>query len=137
MKHLHVTCAIIERDGFILAAQRSADMNMPLKWEFPGGKMDPGETPEGCLIREIHEELGITIRVGCSLPISTHQYPAITITLYPFICSIESGEIVLHEHSDIDWLTPNELYTLDWAEADLPVIAAYLSARDGLGVVVG
>jgi len=106
-------------------------MNMPLKWEFPGGKMDPGETPERCLIREIHEEMGITIRVGVSLPISTHQYPAITVTLYPFICSIESGEIVLHEHSSIDWLTPNELYTLDWAEADLPVIAAYLSASDG------
>jgi 8-oxo-dGTP diphosphatase len=137
VKHLHVTCAIIERDGLILAAQRSADMNMPLKWEFPGGKIDPGETPEACLIREILEEMGIRIRVGVSLPSSTHQYPALTVTLYPFICSIESGEIVLHEHSAINWLPPNELHTLDWAEADLPVIAAYLSVSDGVGGTVG
>jgi 8-oxo-dGTP diphosphatase len=137
MKHLHVTCAIIERDGLILAAQRSADMNMPLKWEFPGGKIDPGETPEACLIREILEEMGICIRVGEGLPSSTHQYPALRVTLYPFICSIESGEIVLHEHSAINWLRPSELHTLDWAEADLPVIAAYLSASDGVGGAVG
>jgi 8-oxo-dGTP diphosphatase len=137
MKHLHVTCAIIERDGLILAAQRSADMNMPLKWEFPGGKIDPGETPEACLIREILEEMGIRIRVGESLPSSTHQYPALRVTLYPFICSIESGEIILHEHSAINWLPPSELHTLDWAEADLPVIAAYLSTNDGVGGAVG
>jgi 8-oxo-dGTP diphosphatase len=136
MKHLHVTCAIIERDGLILAAQRSADMNMPLKWEFPGGKIDSGETPEECLRREILEEMGIRIRVGESLPASTHRYPALTVTLYPFICSIEVGEIVLHEHSAINWLPPSELHTLDWAEADLPVIAAYLSASDGVGGAV-
>ncbi len=137
MKHLHVTCAIIERDGLILAAQRSADMNMPLKWEFPGGKIDSGETPEECLRREILEEMGIRIRVEESLPSSTHQYPALKVTLYPFICSIESGEIILHEHSAISWLSPSELHTLDWAEADLPVIAAYLSASDGVGGAVG
>lgn len=137
MKHLHVTCAIIEQDGLILAAQRSADMSMPLKWEFPGGKIEPWETREACLIREILEEMDIHIRVGESLPSSTHQYPALTITLYPFICSIESGDIILHEHSAINWLPPSELYTLDWADADLPVIAAYLSASDEVGGAVG
>ena len=136
MKHIHVTCAIIERNGLILAAQRSADMNMPLKWEFPGGKIDPGETPEECLIREILEEMDIRICVGASLPSCTHQYSALTVTLYPFICSIESGEIVLHEHSAMNWLPPSELHTLDWAEADLPVIAAYLSASAGVGGAV-
>jgi 8-oxo-dGTP diphosphatase len=132
MKHLHVTCAVIEQDGFVLAAQRSAIMSQPLKWEFPGGKIDLSETPEECLIREIHEEMGIRIRVGESLPSSTHQYPSLTVTLYPFICSIESGEIVLHEHSDMSWLLPSELHILDWAEADLPVIETYLSKCVGV-----
>jgi 8-oxo-dGTP diphosphatase len=128
MKHIHVTCAIIERDGFVLAAQRSADMNLPLKWEFPGGKIDPGESAEECLRRELVEEMGIHVSVGKSLPASTHQYPKFAVTLYPFVCSIASGEIVLHEHAAIDWLPPEELPTLDWADADVPVIESYLAA---------
>ncbi|WP_298272348.1 (deoxy)nucleoside triphosphate pyrophosphohydrolase [Geobacter sp.] len=129
MKHLHVTCAIIERDGLVLAAQRSAAMSLPLKWEFPGGKIDPGESPEECLRRELVEEMGIHVRVGQSLPASTHQYPTFTVTLHPFVCTIETGEIVLHEHAAIAWLPPNELHTLDWAEADVPVIESYRAER--------
>jgi 8-oxo-dGTP diphosphatase len=132
MKHLHVTCAIIERDGLILAAQRSADMNMPLKWEFPGGKIDPGESPEECLRRELIEEMGIHVRMEKSLPCSSHHYPMFAITLYPFICSIESGEIVLHEHAALTWLSPEGLHTLDWADADLPVVESYLLACGAL-----
>jgi 8-oxo-dGTP diphosphatase len=128
MKHLHVTCAIIERDGLVLAAQRSAAMSLPLKWEFPGGKIDSGETAEECLKRELVEEMGVRVRVGERLPESTHRYPTFTVTLYPFVCSIEAGEIVLHEHAAVSWLPAGELHTLDWAEADLPVIASYLAA---------
>ena len=124
--HFHVTCAIIERDGLVLAARRSAVMSMPLKWEFPGGKIDPGESPEACLRRELVEEMGIRVRIGKSLPTSTHHYPTITVTLYPFICTIDSGEIVLHEHDAIAWLPADELHALDWAEADLPVLRGYL-----------
>jgi 8-oxo-dGTP diphosphatase len=127
MKNIHVTCAIIERGGLILAAQRSADMSLPLKWEFPGGKIDPGELPEECLRRELMEEMGIQVVVGESLPASTHQYPTFAVTLHPFICSIEAGEIVLHEHAAIAWLPPERLHTLDWAAADLPVIESYLA----------
>ena len=127
MKHIHVTCAIIERDGLVLAAQRSAAMSLPLKWEFPGGKIDPGESAEECLRRELVEELSILVSVGKSLPASTHRYPTFTVTLYPFVCSIASGDIVLHEHAAIDWLPPGQLQTLDWAEADWPVIEAYLA----------
>lgn len=127
MKHIHVTCAIIEQDGLVLAAQRSADMNLPHKWEFPGGKIDPGESAEECLRREMIEEMGIRVSVGKSLPATTHQYPKFAVTLYPFICSIASGEIVLHEHAAIDWLPPEDLPTLDWAEADVPVIESYLA----------
>ena len=127
MNPIHVTCAIIERDGLVLAAQRSATMSMPFKWEFPGGKIHEGETPEECLRRELVEELGIQVAVGKSLPVSTHHYPAFTVTLYPYVCTITAGEIVIHEHAAIVWLPLDELHSLDWAEADLPVIEAYLS----------
>lgn len=128
--HIQVTCAIVERDGLVLAARRSAAMALPLKWEFPGGKIDQGESREECLRRELLEELGLNVRVGKSLPSVTHDYPASTVTLYPFICSIVSGEIVLHEHAEISWLRPEELHILDWAEADLPVIGSYLAERE-------
>jgi 8-oxo-dGTP diphosphatase len=124
-RHIHVACAIIERAGLVLAAQRSAAMALPLKWEFPGGKIDAGESPEECLRREIVEELGVHVQVGRPLAPATHHYPAFTVTLHPFVCSIESGELTLHEHAAVTWLRPEELSTLDWAEADLPVIDAY------------
>jgi 8-oxo-dGTP diphosphatase len=126
MKHIHVTCAIIERDGFVLAAQRSAMMSLPLKWEFPGGKIYHGELPEECLRREIAEEMNIKVAIGNSLPPATHNYPTFSITLYPFVCSIESGEIALAEHAAIAWLMPDQLHALDWAEADIPVVESYL-----------
>ena len=66
--HVHVACAIIERDGLVLAAQRSEGMNLPLKWEFPGGKLEAGETPGECVIRELHEELAVQIGIGLALP---------------------------------------------------------------------
>jgi 8-oxo-dGTP diphosphatase len=124
-KHLHVACALIERDGLVLAAQRSAAMNLPLKWEFPGGKLEPGESPETCLQRELLEELGVAAIVSRPLPRHTHSYDSFTVTLYPFVCTIVSGEISLHEHAAITWLPPEELHNLDWAEADWPVIEAY------------
>jgi 8-oxo-dGTP diphosphatase len=126
-KHIHVTCAIIERNGRVLAAQRSASMSLALKWEFPGGKILQGETPEECLRRELMEELNIGVIVGQALSPCTHRYPSFTITLYPFICIIDSGEITLHEHAAIAWLTREELHILDWAEADVPVIESYLA----------
>jgi 8-oxo-dGTP diphosphatase len=127
MKHIHVACAIIERDGLVLAAQRSEAMSLPLKWEFPGGKIDPGESSEECLQRELVEEMGIRVCVEKNLPTHTHNYPVFSVTLYPFVCAIESGEIILHEHDAIAWLKPEQLQTLDWAEADLPVIEMYLT----------
>lgn len=126
MDQIQVACAIIERDGLVLAAQRSAAMSLPLKWEFPGGKINHGESTEECLRRELFEELSIQVSVGKSLPISSYQYPTFTVTLHPFICSIEAGEIVLNEHAAIAWLAPNNLHSLEWAEADLPVIESYL-----------
>jgi 8-oxo-dGTP diphosphatase len=127
MKHIHVACAIVEKNGKVLAAQRSEAMSLPLKWEFPGGKIEAGESAEDCLRRELLEEIGLHVCLKKSLPTSTHHYPKFTITLYPFLCSIESGEIVLHEHSASTWLPPEKLQSVDWAEADLPVIDSYLT----------
>lgn len=124
-KHVHVSCAIIERRGLVFAAQRSASMSMPLKWEFPGGKIRLGESPQACLYREIQEELGVRITLNRSLQPTTYVYPTIIVTLYPFVCFIAEGELQLCEHAASTWLPPEELAALDWAEADLPVLTAY------------
>jgi 8-oxo-dGTP diphosphatase len=126
-RHVHVSCAIIEGNGLVLAAQRSAVMSLPLKWEFPGGKIHDGETPEECLRRELVEEMGVHVRVCRGLPPTTHRYPDFTVTLYPFVCSIEAGEITLHEHAAIVWLPTERLSELDWAEADLPLLRLYVA----------
>ncbi|MBU1745376.1 MAG: (deoxy)nucleoside triphosphate pyrophosphohydrolase [Proteobacteria bacterium] len=120
-----VTCAIIERDGLVLAAQRGASMRMPLKWEFPGGKIEPGEDTEAGLHRELMEEMGLRVVVKRALPPSTHRYPASTVKLHPFVCAIRSGEMTLNEHHAVVWLKPDDLPTLDWVEADLAVLEAY------------
>lgn len=127
--HIHVACAIIEHNGKVLAAQRSETMNLPLKWEFPGGKLETGETPEACLAREVREELAIGINLGRALPITTHSYEAFTVTLYPFVCTPADGIIVLHEHRAVAWMEPERMLALDWADADLPIIAGYLATR--------
>ena len=124
---LHVACAIIENGGLVLAAQRSAAMSLPLKWEFPGGKIKRNESPDSCLRRELLEELGIAVSVGAALSPATHRYPTFSVTLHPYRCEIAAGSITLYEHAAILWLEPEELPTLDWAAADLPVIAEYLA----------
>ena len=123
--HIHVACAIIEQDGRVLAAQRSRSMSMPLKWEFPGGKIEAGESPEACLKRELAEEMGIGVAIQREMQPCTHRYPTFTITLYPFVCTIISGEIVLKEHRAAAWVTPEEMTALDWPGADARIIEAY------------
>lgn len=126
---LHVACAIIEHQGRVLAAQRSESMSLPLKWEFPGGKLQDNETPEQCLIREVREELAVEIGIHLALSAATHAYTDFTVTLYPFVCSLQDSEMTLHEHRAVRWMEPGRMGELEWAEADLPVIAEYLSHR--------
>jgi 8-oxo-dGTP diphosphatase len=123
--HIQVACAIIERDGLVLAARRSRSMRMPLQWEFPGGKIEPGESPEACLHRELMEEMELRVAVKRAMPPSLHEYPAFTVTLYPFICEILSGEVTLNEHRAVAWLKGSELPALNWVEADRTLVAAY------------
>jgi len=129
--HIQVACSIIERDGLVLAARRGASKSLPLKWEFPGGKIDPGESAEECVKRELLEEMGVLIDVKAALPLCTHHYSHFSVTLHPVICVIVSGEIALYEHTAIRWLPPEELYDLDWAEADFAVIDSYFARLRG------
>ena len=124
---LQVACAIIERDSLVLAVQRSEQMRLPLKWEFPGGKIHPGENAAGCLARELREELGVEVSIGAALPSFRHDYPDFSVTLHPFRCTLASDRITLHEHKALRWMRPGELRTLDWAEADIPIIDHYCS----------
>jgi len=133
MKHLDVACAIIEQNGKVLCTERSEAMSLPLKWEFPGGKIKSGESAEDCLQRELVEELGVSITIGHALTPHTHHYETFSVTLYPFVCAITSGDITLHEHSAMIWLLMEDLHTLDWAEADLPVIEEYRRQFDTTG----
>ena len=126
-----MACAVIERDGLVLAAQRGASMNFPLKWEFPGGKIDPGESPQDCLHRELLEEMSVSVDIRAALPSSTHRYPDFSVTLYPFVCTIVSGKITLHEHATAIWLASETLNSLDWLEADFAIIDSYLAGLRG------
>jgi 8-oxo-dGTP diphosphatase len=135
-KIIQVACAVIEDGGKVLATQRNTSMNMPLKWEFPGGKLHTGESPEECLARELDEELGIRATILHALPPVLHRYEDFTIELIPFVCSLAGGTLVLHEHRALAWLSPRELDELDWPAADIPVIAAYLALREAQNVSV-
>jgi 8-oxo-dGTP diphosphatase len=101
-------------------------MHLPLKWEFPGGKVELNEKPEECLIREIKEELDIEISVIRQLSINDHHYLDKSIRLIPFICRYLSGEIKLKEHANFKYLDKENLLDLDWAEADIPILKEYL-----------
>jgi len=123
-----VTCAIIEKDSKVLCAQRSELMHLPLKWEFPGGKVEDNEDPEECLKREIREELGVEISIIERLISNIHTYPdQKRFELIPFRCSLVGGKLVAKEHKLVKWLNIYELRELDWAEADIPVLHQYLA----------
>lgn len=102
-------------------------MSLPLKWEFPGGKLEEDETLEDCLKREIKEELGIGVKILERLPSSKHRYSEKKIIeLIPFRCSLQTSEIDLKEHSKIEWATISQLKNFDWAEADIPIVQHYI-----------
>ena len=112
--------------GKTLVVQRSGCMNLPLKWEFPGGKLEGNESQAGCVKREIREELNIEIDIEQKLTPIDFDYPDISIQLIPFVANYKSGNVLLREHKRFDLLDDTQLETLDWAEADIPILKEYL-----------
>ena len=124
---IRVVCAVIEKEGRVLLAQRPAGKHLALKWEFAGGKVEPDEDPGAAIVREIREELGCDIVVVRVLPRFTHRYPEVLIAMFPFVCCLAPGsaEPHPHEHVALAWVAPGALLSYDLAAADLPVVAAY------------
>ncbi|MCC9062820.1 (deoxy)nucleoside triphosphate pyrophosphohydrolase [Flavobacterium sp. F-30] len=123
---INVTCAIILKNEKILVAQRNEKMKLPLKWEFPGGKLEINESEIDCIKREIKEEININIEVLQKLSNNIHDYGTFKINLIPFLVQYISGEIKLAEHKDYRLLERSQLLNLDWAEADLPIVEEFL-----------
>ena len=121
MKTIEVVAAIITHNDQIFATQRGYG-EFKDGWEFPGGKMEPGETPQQALGREIREELDTEIEVGSLVETVEYDYPNFHLTMHCFLCTIRSGELVLKEHEAAKWLTREELDSVDWLPADVKVV---------------
>jgi 8-oxo-dGTP diphosphatase len=115
-----VVAAVIAREGRVLACQRSREGRFALKWEFPGGKVQPGETPAAALERELMEELGVRAQIGREIYRTQHKYAEMreAVELIFFEARVESGEIRNHVFEKIDWVEPKMLTELDFLEAD-------------------
>jgi 8-oxo-dGTP diphosphatase len=124
---INVACAIILKNDKILVTQRGENMSLPLKWEFPGGKVELNESAVECIKREIIEELNLEIDVLKELTPHQFNYGHFEINLIPFIAEYVSGNIVLSEHRDFKWLLKEDLIKLDWAEADVAVVKGFLN----------
>jgi 8-oxo-dGTP diphosphatase len=121
-KQINVVGAVIVREGLILCAQRGPGGALPGMWEFPGGKIEPHETPRDALAREIIEELECEVAVGELITTTTHEYDFGVVVLTTFYCELLSGTPVLTEHAEVAWLAPGELNSLEWAPADIPAV---------------
>jgi 8-oxo-dGTP diphosphatase len=120
---VRVVCAVLRsEDGRIFSCRRPLGKSLGGLWEFPGGKIEPGEAAEAALVRELSEELGVQSEILSALTPVCHAYPTFDIELLPFIARVVSGEIHLHEHSAAGWYLPDEMTGLDWAPADLPIL---------------
>jgi 8-oxo-dGTP diphosphatase len=121
-RRLHVVGAAIVEGGRVFLARRGPAMSMPGKWEFPGGKVEAGEAPEAALVREVAEELGVEIELGDFLGRGEADHDGRTIVLDVWLARRRAGEPVTIEHDAVGWFAAGELATLDWPEADLPLL---------------
>ena len=130
MKQVEVVAAIIEHNDKILCVQRGEN-KLPYiskKYEFPGGKIEPGESKEETIIREIREELNMEISITKEFITVNHEYPDFYLTMHSYICSCENTSVTLTEHIDYKWLSISEMDQLDWAAADIPIVKKLVKA---------
>ena len=121
MKKIEVVAAILHRDGAYFATQRGYG-EFEGMWEFPGGKIEPGESPEVALKREIQEELGVDIEIDEFLITTEYDYPSFHLTMHCYLCGIRTGEIELREHKSAHWLIVGTLDNVDWLPADKEIV---------------
>jgi 8-oxo-dGTP diphosphatase len=117
MKTINVAAAIIRDKNKIFATKRGYG-EFKGGWEFPGGKIEIGETPKEALIREIQEELDVLVEVGELVEIVEYDYPSFHLTMHCFLCTMKAGDLVLKEHEEALWLTKENLNSVDWLPAD-------------------
>jgi len=121
---LVAACALVDSDGRVLIAQRPAGRSMAGLWEFPGGKIEAGERPEDALIRELHEELSITVKEACLAPFTfaSHTYPEFHLLMPLYICRRWDGIVRPREGQAVKWVRPREMSSYPMPPADLPLI---------------
>ncbi len=119
---IKVTAGILENNGKILLAKRNKDDPLKDKWEFPGGKIEESETPEECLKRELHEELGIDAEIGEFLIASKYSYDHISVELFAYRVNSYTGDIIPTDHEEIEWVSPSDFHKYDFPEADKPIL---------------
>ena len=120
---IEVTAAIICKEGKFLICQRPKGKNCELLWEFPGGKIEPGETGEQCIVREIQEELGVTLRVLRKLTDVVYEYPDRTVHLHFYVTEIESGGLVRKEHNAFAWITEADIPDYQFCPVDTKMLS--------------
>jgi len=122
---LVAACALIDADGRVLIAQRPSGKPMAGLWEFPGGKVEQGEQPEACLIRELKEELGITVKEACLAPLTfaSHAYPDFHLLMPLYVCRRWEGTVTATEGQQLAWVKPNRLRDYAMPPADVPLIS--------------
>jgi 8-oxo-dGTP diphosphatase len=129
-----VVCAIIERGAAILSALRGPAQSNAGLWEFPGGKVQAGESTREALMRELMEELGIEVTIVGEMPEVRHSYPWLAIALTPFICTIREGEPRPCEHAALQWVSLPEAGKLPWSAADISVLENYRKIKRSISV---
>ena len=122
MKTLHVTAAIIIEEGKVFATQRGYG-EFKDGWEFPGGKIEDGETPEEALRREIMEELDTKVMVGELFDTVEYDYPKFHLSMQCYLCQVKEGDLRLKEHENAKWLDREHLFDVDWLPADIGIIS--------------
>jgi len=126
-----VAAAVIKKNNLILVAQRARGEHLEYKWEFPGGKIEPRETPEKCLQRELEEEFSIIAKADRFIGENIFHYPDKSIRLMAYEVSWLGGDFVLHVHDKIDWVAPEALLEIDLAAADIPIAKIVYEANTG------